>query len=473
MSTVFPQAIRGLVALAALVALPFTASAAAADEATRPADPPVLAGLIEDSLAHRPELLQARSVVEAGRERIPQAGALPDPTLTLGIQNDGFGAIQIGEMETSYWLVMLTQPFYFPGKQALREKVAELEVDASKARLLRLRLTTEADVRRAFVELLLVRERLQLLSTLEGLWEASEKLAKARYASGQAGQSDLLRAQLERIRLRQQRTAFEAIERTRVQELNRLAGRPLDGPIETGLSLSDLPDPMVPGVDEAMADAKARSPELREARATVQRASSSVALARKERLPDFSVSGGVMPRGDLEPMWQLSVGVTLPIWSGSKQNRAVAENVALERGAKAGVETVEQLLRLRTESRIHQLRAALETLHLYREGLLVQAEATTRSTLAGYQVGSLPFASVLEALNAYVEVENGALDAAALAQRFDIAQREVSLEASETPSGSMSTGSVPGAGAQAGAATAPATDSPAAPSSGGGSMSRM
>ena len=47
--------------------------------------------------------------MRAERERVPQAGALPDPVLSLGIQNDGFSEIMIGKMETSFYQVMLSQ----------------------------------------------------------------------------------------------------------------------------------------------------------------------------------------------------------------------------------------------------------------------------------------------------------------------------------------------------------------------------
>ena len=64
--------------------------------------------------------------MRAERERVPQAGALPDPVLSLGIQNDGFDEIMIGKMETSFYQVMLSQGLPWPGKRGLRTDVARL-----------------------------------------------------------------------------------------------------------------------------------------------------------------------------------------------------------------------------------------------------------------------------------------------------------------------------------------------------------
>ena len=438
-----------------------------------PADP-LLRSLIRESLGRRPELLQAQATVRAERERVPQAGALPDPSLTLGIQNDGFRGIQVGKMETSYYQAMITQPLPWPGKRGLRTEVASRQAGLAEARADRARLTVEADVRRAYLELLLVRDQLELLARQEALWEQSEGLARARYEVGSGPQSDLLRAQLQRTRLRQQRLQLEAAERTRLQALNRLRGRDPGEPIPTTVRLADLAEPAVPSLAGAMADAEARSPELAEARISVEQAETRVALANRERYPDLAVSAGVMPRGAFEPMWTLSLSVGLPVWSGRKQSRAVAESEARRDADGQGAEAVRQVLRLRTEERLALLDAAEGTNRLYRGGLLVQSEGAAESTLSQYRVGRVPFASVLEALDGLVADRAAYLESQAQAQRLAIAQWELSLDEPAGGAPAMGAGGgVPGAGAMGGgaakgAATTAAAPSQAASSGGGG-----
>lgn len=464
-----------LVALASAPALGAAAPAAPAPAApTRPlADDPVLARLVAESLAARPELAAATAAAHAERERVPQAGAPPDPMVSLGIQNDGFGSIEIGKMPTSYWQVMVTQPIPWPGKLGLRTQVAELGAKTADATTARVRLSTEADVRRAYVDLVLARDRLGLLDELEGIWRKSAAIARTRYEAGEAAQSDVLRAQLELNRLRQRRWALEAGERTAVQALNRLRSRPLDTPIPTTATLRDVAPPALPDEAAAAAAAEARSPELAEARLGARRADAQVALARRDRYPDLSVSAGVMARGDFPPMWTASVGVTLPVWSGRKQGRAVAESEARASAGASDAAAVDQVLRERVEERRTALAALLESLRLYREGLLVQSQATADSTLAQYQVGKVTFASVLEANVGYVNDEDGFLEAAADAQRIAIASDEVSLDpVAAAGAGALSAAAIPGAGGMpsgagrampggAGAASSPTTSSPA------------
>lgn len=441
--------LRRCSALLALLAASAATTARAEPPGPLPADP-LLESLIRQALEQRPELRQAQAAARAERERVPQAGALPDPTLSLGIQNDGFDRIQVGRMETSFYQAMITQPFYWPGKRDLRTDVATRQARMAEAQLDRARLTVEAEVRRAYVELLLVRDQVALLAKQEVLWEQSEGLARARYQVGAGPQSDLLRAQLERTRLRQQRLALEAQERTRLQALNRLRSRPLDEPVQTVLHLADLGDPALPRLEDALGDAEARSPELREARLSVEQAEKRVELASRERYPDMALSAGVMPRGSLEPMWTLSFSVGLPVWAGRKQGKAVAESEARRDAQGQGAEAIRQVLRLRTEERLALLDAVLATNHLYRGGLLVQSEGTTESTLSQYRVGRVTFASVLEVLNGYVADRASFLESMAQAQRLAIAQWELSLEQPPGGAAAMGGGPVPGARAMGG-----------------------
>ena len=436
--------------------------------ATTPADP-VLAELIRESLARRPELRQADALVRAERERVPQAGAFQDPVLSLGIQNDGFAGLQIGKMASSYWQVMITQPLSWPGKLGLRSDVASTGARLAEASVVRARLTAEADVRRAYLDLLLVRDRLALLAKLEALWTKAEGLARIRYESGEGAQSDILRAQLERNRLRQRRWSLEADHRTRLQAVNRLRAHPLDEPFPTTTSVAALGLPALPGVEASLTDAERRSPELQFARLAAERATQQVALARRERYPDLALTAAIMPRGSLEPMWSAGLSVSLPIFSGSKQWRAVAESEARAVAGEGGAETVLQVLRLRVEERLALLASLLDSARLYRDGLIIQSQATADSTLSQYRVGRVTFASVLEAIAGVISDEDGYLQTVAAAQRVAIAADEVSLDSTGGAAGTLSSGPVPGAGAVGGGASASA--GAAAPSGGGDAAS--
>jgi len=428
-----------LLLTAALAALP---KAGGAEESELRADQE-LANIVRDALAQSPEYAQAQAQLTAEQERVPQAGALPDPTLTFGIQNDGFRSIEIGTMETSFWQVMVTQPFPWPGKQARREEAARAQASVVEARLAKIRLSTTAEVERAYVDLLLVRGQLEFLSRLEGLWKEAEATVRSRYEVGTVPQSDLLRTQLERTRLKQRRIALVLSERSAVETLNRLRGHPPEEPIPTERRLADAKLPALPPPEEVVADAEDRSPDLAIAHESVLAAQRRLLSARQERWPDFTVSAGVMPRGHLDPMWTASVGITLPVFS--RRDDAVAEGESRREAEEHGEEATRQVVALRARERYLALGAAQETVSLYSGILLVQSEAAVKSTLAQYRVGKVPFAAVLEVMRGLVGDEGGHLEAVAEGERVVIAMQEVSMEppAGMSAGGGIS-GTVPG-----------------------------
>ena len=425
-----------------------------------------LTRLIAESLSARPELAQLLAMVHAEDERAAQADALPDPMLQIGIQNDGFTSIEVGRMETSYVSFMASQTVPWPGKRGLRKQLAELGTTQAKHAVTRVRLSTEADVRRAYWDLLLARDRLALLEQLAALWQKSSGIARVRYETAGGAQSDILRAQLELNRLEQRRLGLEAEERASVQAINRLRGRPLAEPIATSSHIQDFP--ALAGFDSSFSAERSlrHSPELAAARLGTLRAERSVALAEKSYYPDLTVSAGVMYRGALPAMWLLTVGGPLPLFG--KRNRAVAENRAWGSAAEQGVAAVEQVLRWRTEERRSAFLALRKMVDIYQQGLLVQSQATAESTLAQYQVGKVSFASVLEANAGFISDQQGYIETVTAAYRILIAQAELSLAPTPTPGGvAGGSGAMPGAAATSGSGASSNGDTP------GGSTSNM
>lgn len=421
---------------------------------------PLLNSLLHDALDRNPDLTRAKTLVDAEKERIPQAKALPDPSLSLGLQNDGFKQIQVGKMETSFYSVMFTQPLPFPGKRGLRGEIASLGVDASRWASDRTRLSLIADVKRAYFGLLLVRGQMELLDKRELFWQKASEITRVRYEVGKGSQADVLRAQLEQNRLRQAHFALQSEEKTQLATLNRLRWTKPDTPIPTITRIMDLSPSAMPS--EALLNrAEKESPELEAARIGVKQAERSLDLAKRDRYPDFAVSAGVMPRGSLEPMWQVGVSVSLPLWSKQKQQRAVAEQGFRYRASGSEVENVRSLLIERIQERSAQLDAALETLRLYREGILVQGEATFQANLAQYETGRVPFLSVLEALNGWIADEGGFLQTIAQALAAQIAQEEFNLSGTPAISaqglsaGSMGMGGSPSGSAMPSSAAKP------------------
>ncbi len=371
-----------LAASALLLAAAVQAQPAAAGATPMPADP-VLAELLRESLAQRPELRQADALVKAERERVPQAGGFQDPILTLGIQNDGFNGLQIGKMDTSYWQVMVTQPLPWPGKLGLREEVASSGVRLAEASAARARLSAEADVRRAYLDLLLVRDR-----------PGAARQARGALDQGRGAGADPLRDRRgcpvghpARPARAEPPPPAALGPRGRGadpgpgrQPAPRPSARRAAGQTTAPVRALSLPDAAQP-CEVALADAEQRSPELLagpppgRARRPAGGAGAARALPRPGR--DRRHHAARQPRAHVGG-WHLDDAADL-LRTRSSRGRWPRASPARP-PARDGAEAVLQVLRLRVQERQAQLANLLESAQLYRDGLIVQSQATADST---------------------------------------------------------------------------------------------
>lgn len=375
--------------LGAALAFAPTKDAAAADD-------PALAALVAEALADNPDLRTLQESLTAARALPAQAGALPDPVLSLGYVNEGWSP-SLGAMPDSTLSVMVGQDLPWPGKRALRSRLAASSGEQAAQQLARARLGVAAGVRRAYQALAqsrllleLVREQSQLLGQIEGV-------ARARYTVGQGAQQDVLRTQVEVTRIGQLEAEQRAQEAERLAELNRLLGRRGAAGIEARLDATPSESRPLEPLEPLLERLRAISPELASAHVSLDAARVAVDLARKEFKPDLGLRAGYMNRGGLDPMWQAGVSLNLPLARGRRQ-AAVAEAEARVRAAGQRVQAVEAQLRLRTQQRLARLQAVERMTALYGEGIVPQGRLSVEAALASYQAGRTPFIAVLESL---------------------------------------------------------------------------
>ncbi len=424
---------------------------------------PQLETLVAEALAKAPEMASAQASIEAAQRRIEPASTLADPFLSTSYQNDG-RAISFGEAEGSFLGLMASQAIPWPGKLRLAGNIAESQArELERGSLTRTALTLEARVRNAWYDVVLARSIDSIIDDRREAASQIEESVRERYAVGLAVQQDVLRAQVELVRLDELKATQAATIVSRLAELNRLVGAPQDRPVVTPDRLPE--EAAVPPLTDLIAAAATRSPEAAATQQSIETGKLTVDLARKNFLPDFTVNAGSMYRGSFEmgPMWQVGVAINIPLWVERRQQNQLAEAQAVVRGRTADNDTVIRELELRTRERMAQLEAALRIATLYRDKVLPLDDVSLESALASYQAGKLPFISVLDALNTLYS--DRAIYASRLAEsaKWRVAIDEASLQPTSMSSG-PSMGSSSSGMQSGGAATA-------APSSGSSNSS--
>lgn len=418
-----------------------------------------LDALVAEALAHAPETVVAQSSVEAAQHRVQPARTLADPFLSVTYQNDG-RSLSFGNAEGSFVGLMASQPLPWPGKLRLGGDVAASEVkELELGTVARTVLTLEARVRNAWYDVVLARSIDRIIEERRIAATQIEASVRERYAAGLAVQQDVLRAQVELARLEEQKATQAALIATRIAELNRLTGAPQDRAIETPAELAH--ESATPATPELIASATARNPELASATQAVETGRLRIELAKKNFLPDLTISAGSMYRGSFEmgPMWQVGVGVSLPVWIERRQQNQLAEAEAIVRGRTAEGDVIGRELELRTRERIAQLEAALRIASLYRDKVLPLDEVSLESALASYQAGKLPFIAVLDALNTLYSDRATYARRLAESAKWRVAIDEASLQSTAMSSApSMGSASLPSTSTAATASTTNGSD---------------
>ncbi|MEO8034248.1 MAG: TolC family protein [Acidobacteriota bacterium] len=399
---------------------------------------PALDALVVTAIEQTPELAAARASLEAARYRIVPARTLADPSLSVTYQNDG-RSLSLGRAEGSFLGLMVSQPLPWPGKLALAAQTAASEArEIESGPLGRASLTIEARVRNAWYDLILAHALDRLVEERRATASQIEATTRNRYAAGLAVQQDVLRAQVELARIDELKATQRAAIAGRLAELNRLLGVPQDRFLETPAELPTTA-PLTPSA-AWIAAALARSPEAAAARQSINTKRLGVQVARKNFFPDFVVSGGSMYRGNFEmgPMWQVGVGVSLPVWTDRRQKNQLAEARARVAEQTAQSDVVNLELEARTRERIAQLETANDIAILYREKIVPLDELSYESALTSYQAGKVPFITVFEAVNVLYSDRASYLGRLAEAAKWRVAIDEAALQPTAMGGGPVS-----------------------------------
>jgi len=381
--------VLGTLVVATGVARGQTASAPAEEDA-------VLQALVAEALARNPDLHAVQSAIAAAQTRTVAAQARPDPMVSMTYTNDGW-APSLGSMAMTTLGFMVSQEFPYSGKRQLRADLATSQARQIEPQLTRARLAIEAAVKRAYYGLLVARELQSLTTEQRELWTQIEVVARSRYAVGQGAQQDVLRVQVEVTRIEQRAIEQAAEAELRLAEINRLLARSLDTPIATPARLTLRP--LSGTAQDAFERARTISPELAGGRLAIDTERATLALARREFKPDFTIQGGYMNRGGLDAMWLAGVGMTLPFNKKARESAVANAEIRAQGGAHV-IESMALQLQYRTNERFTRAKAAEQIVALYDGGVVPQDQMTVEAAVANYQSGKVPFVSVLEAMTA-------------------------------------------------------------------------
>jgi outer membrane protein, heavy metal efflux system len=359
----------------------------------------VLGNLIEEALAQNPEIIAMRRNFDMMRARVPQAKALPEPMLSYGYNGNAIPLppfdIQKGD-PASARTVSVTQEIPYPGKLAIKGKMANVAAESEWWNYEQVQWNVIAEVKDAYYDLYYLHKALEVVTKNKDLLEKFTKIAEASYAVGKGIQQDVLKAQVEVSRLIDQLTVLEQRKQTAEARLNSLLFREPETPV--GKPLAPIPQDFTMGLLELNQLALTNYPSLKAQRRRIDREQYGIELAKKDFYPDFTVGVTYFNRPGMPEMYGVNVGMKLPVYWGQKQRPAVTEATASAAVEKQRLDNITTVLFFRIKDRLLAATTAQRLVKLYGTTIIPQSSLSLESAIAGYEVGKVDFLTLLDNL---------------------------------------------------------------------------
>ncbi len=371
-----------------------------------------LSNYLAFAMLNQPRVEAAYYDWRASVERITQARSLPDPQFSfqMDIQNI-ITSIMPGLMGSIPW----------PDKLRVGAQVASAESQSRHFTFQSAVLTSAFDVKRAYYQLCFLAERIRVGRETLQLLSDLEASARAQNEVGKVTLQDVLRAQIEQDSLK---TEIANLEDSRSALMAQFKAA-------LGLSGND-PEPPMPGRfestsldlsgDQVFQSALEQNTQLKAMAADVRAAEAAIALAKRTRLPDFSL--GLMADAKMNPTMYRPLGtVSLPIWR-DKIAAQIAEAQANKRSAEARLSEAQIALAADVAARTYLYREATRNLELLEKQLLPKSQKSLEVARAGYISQQIDFFNLIDAERTWLGFQ---LDRVDVATQREIVLAELSL----------------------------------------------
>jgi outer membrane protein TolC len=345
------------------------------------------------ALERNPEAQGALHTVKALEHHLPQATALPDPSIAIGWAGNPAPFSIMSRDASSYRGVTLSEQFPARGKLKLQGEMANKDVEAAKADYDAVCRRVGADLKAAFYDYFYFDKAIQATNKNKALLEKLSAIAEAQYRVGQSSQQDVLRSQVEISMLIEKLTMLQLQKDTAQARINAYLQQPVDTPLPPAEELQ--PSPLRFTFDELSALAAKNDTAVQRDQTMIDKQHLGVALAQKQYRPDIGVSYMYQQRADQPDMNGLTVSVNIPVFYKTKQRPAIAE--ASENALSAQKARDNRLNEIHFELRQQYLalKAAERLMSLYRTGIVPQSSLALESSMSAYQVGKTDFFSLL------------------------------------------------------------------------------
>jgi cobalt-zinc-cadmium efflux system outer membrane protein len=343
-----------------------------------------------------PLLRGARATADASAGALMQAGAFPNPEISL--LQEGFR----GDERTT--TALLNQKLELGNKRGSRLDIATHGREVALASLDGRAAALRADVIVAFYGLLAAQWQLEATRDAATIAARSLDLAQKRVRAGKVSPVDALKAKVAATGVEIELATLQAGIAAAREKLAAVSGSPLPmnraayGDLETLPVVAKLPE-LLRGFDD--------SPLVRQARAEVLRSDAVVALENARRLPDITVTAGVkrLVIGGMNDQ-QAVIGVSIPLPLFDSNQGAILEAARQADKARADLDNENAQWRLAITQAYSSYEGASQEARRLKDDALPAARESLDAMSRGFELGKFGFLEVLDAQRTLFEIRS-------------------------------------------------------------------
>ncbi len=357
-----------------------------------------LSQALQRALAANPRLTAAEREIGIATGRRIQAGAIPNPEISVEVENV-FGSGVYRGTNAAETTLQISQVVEFPGKRDARIASASAEVDSARWQRQAERLEVLSETAVAFINVMGAQRRVQAFDTIIASLDRLTPLLKRRVEAGASSPADIARAEVAADLIRVDRERTKTALATARRELAALMG--IINP-DFGQAVGDFERIGSPPAFATVLRGLDSHPQLIRWTAVRAHRKAELLSARLKPLPDVRLGIGYKHFNETrDHALVLGLSVSIPLWD---QNQGAIfsahETVAKTEAERAINRSTLAVLLGRTYD---MLLGAMQELTLLQKSVLPNARRAVETIEGGYAQGRFTLFEYLDTLGALAQ----------------------------------------------------------------------
>jgi outer membrane protein TolC len=351
--------------------------------------------VVAAALAASPALRQIDANLAAARAELAGAGALPNPMLMTGVQDQQID-LSRDPMMTMY-MIGASQTFVRGDRRRSEQRAAQLAIERLEHERESRRAEIARDVLMSYDNAATANNQIAANEDIARLAAMMADASRARYEVGAAAQSDIIRARVEASSIQHAILMQRGVRETALAKLRALLNLRPDETIPP-FTITHAMQHQAEAADVTLASS---TPAIAALDVEAARAEEEIRLARLMTRPDFSVDASYGVRPEQKDMFSIVARIELPVRRKTTIEPRIAAAIARRDAARAQIDILRQQLASAFGEAVASRNEAIAQINLHVEQLVPEAKLGFESALASYQTGKTTFDAVLGALQTY------------------------------------------------------------------------